>query len=167
MEQYKALCAGKELRPANVTKHLQSHYHYGHGKNKCPYCPRKVEVVNRSPYIAMVHEMITNSEMDDVIKKADPKMRRSQVIITDSEGGSREDDIRIRYNHSDSIVELDIRQICRCMLTMFTRNLVLITSEQAWLVEWEVASLDRLTKRLESFLRLRLYSTRDAELYQV
>ena len=40
-------------------------------------------------------------------------------------------------------------------------------SEQAWLVEWEVASLDRLTKRLESFLRLRLYSTRDAELYQV
>ena len=125
VEQYKALCAGKELRPANVTKHLQSHYHYGHGKNKCPYCPRKVEVVNRSPYIAMVHEMITNSEMDDVIKRADPKMRRSQVIITDSEGGSREDDIRIRYNHSDLvIVELDICQICR--LTMFTRNLVLI-----------------------------------------
>ena len=40
-------------------------------------------------------------------------------------------------------------------------------SEQAWLVEWEVPSLERVRQRLESFLRLKTLSETDAELYQV
>ena len=40
-------------------------------------------------------------------------------------------------------------------------------SEQAWLVEWEVPSLDRLRQRLEALFRLKTLSERDAELYQV
>jgi len=132
VEQYTALCAGKELRPASLTKSLRCHYY----NIECPYCRRKVEVVSRDPYIAVVHQMITDSEARAVVAAAAPNMRRSMVIEVDNaEGGSKEDDLRI--------------------------------SEQAWLTEWKVPSLDRLTKRLESVLSLKTYSTRDAELYQV
>ena len=93
------------------------------------------QVVSQDPYIAMVHEMITDSESSAVIKAADPKMRRSAVVEDRKDSGGKEDDLRI--------------------------------SEQAWLVEWEVPSLDRLRHRLEALFRLKTLSERDAELYQV
>ena len=43
------------------------------------YGPLKVEIFSLSPYIAMVHEFITNSEGEDLISKASSKLKRSFV----------------------------------------------------------------------------------------
>ena len=58
---------GIELRPANVTKTLYCKYETM-GMPYYTYGPRKVEVVSLRPYIAVIHEFITDSETDMLIQ---------------------------------------------------------------------------------------------------
>ena len=51
------------------------------------YGPRKIEVVSLQPHIAVMHNFITNSESDELISKAGPKLRRSS-IVTNNKGNS-------------------------------------------------------------------------------
>jgi len=78
-EQYMRLCRGEELRPPSETKKLFCKYE-SRGKPYYVYGPRKVEVVNLSPYIAVVHEFITESEADAIVKRAAPDLKRSQMV---------------------------------------------------------------------------------------
>ena len=43
------------------------------------YGPRKVEIISFSPYIAMVHSFISNTEGEDLISNAESKLKRSSV----------------------------------------------------------------------------------------
>lgn len=78
-EQYMQLCRGIELRPANVTKNLFCKYET-RGKAYYRYGPMKVEIMSFRPYIAVMHEFITDSETDEMIAKASPKLKRSQMV---------------------------------------------------------------------------------------
>jgi len=93
-EQYMQLCRGVELRPANVTKKLFCKYE-SRGKPYYVYGPRKVEVVNLQPYIAVIHDFITDSEANGLIKKAAPKLKRSQMVGNSKQLNGTLDDRRV------------------------------------------------------------------------
>ena len=78
-DMYIQLCRGIELRPPKVTKELYCKYE----SQNLPYYrygPRKVEIKSHDPYIAVVHEFITESEIKEFIKTAAPKLKRSQMV---------------------------------------------------------------------------------------
>jgi len=78
-DMYIQLCRSIDLRPPKTTKDLQCKYE-SRGKPYYTYGPRKVEVVNLDPYIAVVHDFITNGEIKEFIKVASPKLKRSQMV---------------------------------------------------------------------------------------
>lgn len=78
-EQYMNLCRGIDLRPANVTSKLYCKYE-SRGKAYYRYGPRKVEIMSLRPYIAVVHEFITDGETEEIIATASPKLQRSQMV---------------------------------------------------------------------------------------
>ena len=78
-EMYIQLCRGIDLRPPKTTKDLICKYE-SRGKPYYTYGPRKVEIVNYDPYIAVVHDFITESEIKEFIKIASPKLKRSSMV---------------------------------------------------------------------------------------
>ena len=78
-EMYIQLCRSIELRTPAQVKDLQCKYE-SKGKPYYIYGPRKVEVVNYEPYIAMVHDFIQPSEIKHMIDVASPKLKRSQMV---------------------------------------------------------------------------------------
>lgn len=78
-EQYIQLCRGDDLRPPKVTKDLYCKYE-SRNKPYYRYGPRKVEIVSHDPYIAVLHEFITDSEIKEYIKVAAPKLKRSVMV---------------------------------------------------------------------------------------
>ena len=77
--QYMMMCRGVELRPQNVTSKLYCKYSTGyHPTYKIG--PIKVEIVSLRPYIVVIHDFIHDSEINDVIKTATPRLRRSEMI---------------------------------------------------------------------------------------
>lgn len=75
VEQFMSLCRGQDLRPESTKKSLQCRM------VSAPWHPRflarKVEIVSNDPFIAMVHDFITDSEAEDLKATAAPKLRRS------------------------------------------------------------------------------------------
>ena len=134
IEQFVSLCRGDNLRPENVTKNLQCKYM---SKNNVVYGPRKVEVLSLQPYIVMVHDFITPTEVKVIVDRASPNLKRSKTA-------------QVEEDQQQSKLKAETR-----------------ISEQTWLTEWEVPEMDRLTTRIQDFFDLNAYSTRDAELYQV
>ena len=59
------------------------------------YGPRKIEVVSEQPYIAVMHNFITNSETKEIILKAGPKLKRSFMVSSKAKNGSHSDDSRV------------------------------------------------------------------------
>jgi len=86
-EMYIQLCRGIDLRPPKTTKDLICKYET-RGKPYYTYGPRKVEIVNYDPYIAIVHEFITESEIHEFIKIAAPKLKRSSMVGKSYNGSS-------------------------------------------------------------------------------
>ena len=78
-EQYMNLCRGIDLRPKNVTSKLYCKYE-SRGKAYYRYGPRKVEIMSFRPYIAVIHDFITDGETQQMIEKASPKLKRSQMV---------------------------------------------------------------------------------------
>lgn len=78
-EQYMQLCRGIDLRPANVTNKLFCKYEH-RGKAYYRYGPRKIEVVSLRPYIAVMHDFITDAETQAYIAEASPRLKRSQMV---------------------------------------------------------------------------------------
>ena len=76
-DMYIQLCRSIDLRPPKTTKDLYCKYET---RGKVPYGPRKVEIVNFDPYIAVLHEFITPSEINEFIKTASPKLKRSSMV---------------------------------------------------------------------------------------
>ena len=76
-DMYIQLCRSIDLRPPKTTKDLYCKYET---RGKVPYGPRKVEIVNFDPYIAVLHEFITPSEINEFIKIASPKLKRSSMV---------------------------------------------------------------------------------------
>ena len=77
--QYIRLCRGEDLRPLSVQKTLQCKYSH-QNKPYYIYGPRKVEVVSHQPYVAVIHNFITDSETKEMIATASPRLRRSQMV---------------------------------------------------------------------------------------
>ena len=59
------------------------------------YGPRKVEIVSLEPYIAVMHNFITNSETEELITKAGPKLKRSFVVSSKFSNSTMGDDNRV------------------------------------------------------------------------
>ena len=78
-DMYIQLCRSIDLRPPKTTKDLYCKYET-RNKPYYMYGPRKVEIVNFDPYIAVLHEFITHSEIDEFIKIASPKLKRSSMV---------------------------------------------------------------------------------------
>lgn len=78
-EQYMRLCRGEDLRPASVSSKLTCRYE-SRGKPYYVYGPRKLETVSLRPHIVLLHEFITDSECDGLVKTAAPKLKRSQMV---------------------------------------------------------------------------------------
>ena len=92
-EMYIQLCRSIDLRPPQVTKDLYCKYE-SRGKPYYTYGPRKVEIVSFSPYIAVLHDFITESEIKSFIDVASPKLKRSQMV-GNSHGNSTMSDYRV------------------------------------------------------------------------
>ena len=58
------------------------------------YGPRKIEIVSLKPYIAVMHNFITNSESEQLISKAGPKLRRSSIVTLNKGNSSKFDESR-------------------------------------------------------------------------
>ena len=58
------------------------------------YGPRKIEIVSLKPYIAVMHNFITNSESEQLISKAGPKLRRSGIVTANKGNSSGFDESR-------------------------------------------------------------------------
>ena len=52
------------------------------------YGPRKIEIVSLQPYIAVMHNFITNSETKELIAKAAPKIKRSFMVTSKTANSS-------------------------------------------------------------------------------
>lgn len=50
------------------------------------YGPRKVEIISRDPYIAIMHQFISNGESEEIIKKTGPSLKRSLTWVSKEEG---------------------------------------------------------------------------------
>jgi len=91
-DMYIQLCRSIDLRPPKTTKDLYCKYET---RGKVPYGPRKVEIVNFDPYIAVLHEFITPSEINEFIKTASPKLKRSSMLGKGINGNGSMTDYRI------------------------------------------------------------------------
>lgn len=80
---YQALCRGEDLRTPEQEKKLKCYYTTGINA-KSPWLilqPVRVEEVNSYPiYIAMFHDLLTESESDQVRAMAAPKLQRAKVL---------------------------------------------------------------------------------------
>jgi len=80
---YQALCRGEDLRTPEQEKKLKCYYTIGINE-KSPWLilqPVRVEEVNSYPiYIAMFHDVLTESESDQVRAMAAPKLQRAKVL---------------------------------------------------------------------------------------
>ena len=77
-DMYIQLCRGIDLRPPQKTKDLICKYEH----RNIPfykYGPRKIEIVNYDPYIAVMHEFFTETEIKEYIEIAAPKLKRSAI----------------------------------------------------------------------------------------
>jgi len=93
-DQYIRLCAGEDLRPQKVQDELYCKYEH----RNIPYYrygPRKIEIVSLQPYIAVMHNFITNGETAELISKAGPKLKRSFMVSSKTSNSSLGDDNRV------------------------------------------------------------------------
>ena len=54
-----------------------------------------MEIVSLEPYIAVMHNFITNSETEELITKAGPKLKRSFVVASKFSNSTMGDDNRV------------------------------------------------------------------------
>jgi len=92
-DQYVRLCGGEDLRPQEVQDKLYCKYEH-RNKPYYIYGPRKIEIVSLKPYIAVMHNFITNSESEQLISKAGPKLRRSGIVTANKGNSSGFDESR-------------------------------------------------------------------------
>jgi len=77
--QFGQLCRGETLRSPGMDKNLQCHYLHHHD----PYLrlgPFKVEVMNRKPFVAVLHDILYEKEMEAFIEEATPKLVKSTTM---------------------------------------------------------------------------------------
>jgi len=102
--QYMELCKGRDLRPVNVTSQLYCKYSKGN-HHTFTIGPLKVEIVSLKPYITIIHNFITDSETNEIIKRASPQLRRSEMV--GKQGNGTADDRRVSeqawLNETDTV----------------------------------------------------------------
>ena len=79
MYQYMEMCRGVEFRPANVTSKLYCRYSTGYHPMYI-IGPLRLEIASIRPYIAVIHNFILDSEIQEVIRTATPRLRRSEMV---------------------------------------------------------------------------------------
>jgi len=105
--QYMELCRGRDLRPANITSKLQCFYSKG-SHPMYTIGPLRVEVISLRPYITVTHGLLLPGEPDQIIARAAPQLRRSEMVGKMVNGTGLTDDRRVSeqawLNETDSLV---------------------------------------------------------------
>ncbi|XP_050100232.1 prolyl 4-hydroxylase subunit alpha-2-like [Anopheles aquasalis] len=76
---YDRLCRGDIQQPDSVQKTLYCFYEH----NRTPFltiAPLKLEQINHDPFIVVYHEIISNSEITNVLEAAHPRLNRALVF---------------------------------------------------------------------------------------
>lgn len=90
--QYMQLCQGRDLRSEAVTSQLYCKYSKG-SHPTYEFGPLKVEVVSLQPYVVIIHGFILDTEAAEIMSKAAPQLRRSEMVGGNGTGHS--DDRRV------------------------------------------------------------------------
>ncbi|XP_064486823.1 prolyl 4-hydroxylase subunit alpha-2-like isoform X1 [Ornithodoros turicata] len=76
VQQFKRLCRGENIRSAKLNRHLRCRYYFG----KHPFLrfnPVKLEELNLKPYVAVMHGVIQEKDINDLLAFAKPRLKRS------------------------------------------------------------------------------------------
>ncbi|XP_077863014.1 prolyl 4-hydroxylase subunit alpha-1-like [Saccoglossus kowalevskii] len=138
-DAYEALCRGERRKPLDSSK-VKCQY-VTNGNYRLLLQPAKQEIMHHNPRVVLYHDVISDEEINEVIKLAKPKLRRSLVVTKGSSpSGTGSSDAEYRV------------------------------SSGGWLEDWDGTVIAKLTRRISDISGLSTLTApeyRHAEALQV
>uniref|UniRef100_T1P873 2OG-Fe(2) oxygenase superfamily protein n=1 Tax=Musca domestica TaxID=7370 RepID=T1P873_MUSDO len=93
---YEKVCREELKRSPAEERHLRCRYYWG-VDNAFVLSPFKIEEINEDPFVMLIHDMVTDEQIETIKRVSMPEMKRS-TVRDDIVGGSKRRNYRISKN---------------------------------------------------------------------